>query len=41
MSGDRPELSGPFDIVGDVHGCADELELLLRRARVAHRGRGP
>jgi protein phosphatase len=30
MSGDRPELSGPFDIVGDVHGCADELELLLR-----------
>jgi protein phosphatase len=25
----RPELSGPFDIVGDVHGCADELEDLL------------
>lgn len=22
---------GPFDIVGDVHGCADELELLLGR----------
>jgi len=31
MSGDRPELSGPFDIVGDVHGCGLELELLLRR----------
>ncbi|MEQ1607355.1 MAG: metallophosphoesterase [Hyphomonadaceae bacterium] len=26
---DRRELTGPFDIVGDVHGCADELELLL------------
>lgn len=21
---------GPFDIIGDVHGCCDELELLLR-----------
>jgi protein phosphatase len=21
---------GPFDIIGDVHGCADELELLLK-----------
>ncbi len=26
---DRRELAGPFDIIGDVHGCADELELLL------------
>ena len=26
---DRRELTGPFDIVGDVHGCGDELELLL------------
>lgn len=26
---DRRELTGPLDIVGDVHGCADELELLL------------
>jgi protein phosphatase len=23
--------SGPFDIIGDVHGCADELEALLER----------
>jgi protein phosphatase len=22
---------GPFDIIGDVHGCADELEALLQR----------
>jgi protein phosphatase len=26
---DRRDLSGPFDIVGDVHGCCDELEDLL------------
>ncbi|RKR89107.1 polynucleotide 3'-phosphatase /polynucleotide 5'-hydroxyl-kinase /polynucleotide 2',3'-cyclic phosphate phosphodiesterase [Micromonospora pisi] len=26
---DRKELTGPFDIVGDVHGCRVELEALL------------
>lgn len=26
---DKRDDSGPFDIVGDVHGCADELEALL------------
>lgn len=26
---DRRELTGPFDIIGDVHGCCDELEELL------------
>ncbi|HEX5182304.1 MAG TPA: polynucleotide kinase-phosphatase [Allosphingosinicella sp.] len=26
---DRREETGPFDIIGDVHGCADELERLL------------
>jgi protein phosphatase len=26
---DRRTELGPFDIIGDVHGCADELELLL------------
>jgi protein phosphatase len=25
----RRDLRGPFDIIGDVHGCADELRLLL------------
>jgi len=25
----KKELSGPFDIFGDVHGCCDELEILL------------
>ncbi len=28
---DRRSETGPFDIVGDVHGCADELETLLGR----------
>ena len=28
---DRRDLTGPFDIVGDVHGCCDELEELLAR----------
>lgn len=26
---DHTDESGPFDIIGDVHGCASELELLL------------
>ncbi len=26
---------GPFDIIGDVHGCADELELLLNQLAYA------
>ena len=28
---DRRTEAGPFDIIGDVHGCADELEVLLRK----------
>jgi protein phosphatase len=28
-SPDMRALNGPFDIIGDVHGCADELEELL------------
>lgn len=28
---DRRADEGPFDIIGDVHGCAQELELLLER----------
>jgi protein phosphatase len=26
----RKQEHGPFDVIGDVHGCCDELELLLR-----------
>jgi len=26
---DKKELHGPFDIIGDIHGCCDELEMLL------------
>jgi protein phosphatase len=25
----RTDVTGPFDVIGDVHGCADELEILL------------
>jgi protein phosphatase len=28
---DRTADTGPFDIIGDVHGCAEELEQLLER----------
>lgn len=28
---DRSDDHGPFDVVGDLHGCCDELELLLER----------
>jgi diadenosine tetraphosphatase ApaH/serine/threonine PP2A family protein phosphatase len=28
---DRRELVGPFDIIGDVHGCRTELEALLAK----------
>ncbi|MFI7693922.1 polynucleotide kinase-phosphatase [Nonomuraea sp. NPDC049655] len=28
---DRTELTGPFDIIGDVHGCRSELETLLAK----------
>jgi protein phosphatase len=28
---DARHEGGPFDIIGDVHGCADELELLLAK----------
>ena len=28
---DRTDEHGPFDIIGDVHGCCDELEALLAR----------
>jgi protein phosphatase len=28
---DKRHEHGPFDIIGDVHGCCDELEALLRR----------
>lgn len=28
---DKRDATGPFDIIGDVHGCADELEALLGR----------
>jgi protein phosphatase len=28
---DKRDEHGPFDIVGDVHGCCDELETLLAR----------
>ncbi|MFF1758082.1 polynucleotide kinase-phosphatase [Streptomyces sp. NPDC058266] len=28
---DLTHLTGPFDIIGDIHGCASELETLLAR----------
>ena len=28
---DKRELHGPFDIIGDIHGCYDELVMLLTK----------
>jgi protein phosphatase len=28
---DKRHETGPFDLIGDIHGCADELERLLER----------
>ena len=28
---DKRDEHGPFDIIGDIHGCCDELELLLEK----------
>jgi len=41
---DRTADPGPFDIIGDVHGCADELERLLEKlgyGKVAVAGHEP
>lgn len=31
MWNDRKEEHGPFDVIGDVHGCIDELRMLLNK----------
>ena len=36
----RPDERGPFDIIGDVHGCAGELEALLDSLGWARDGAG-
>lgn len=35
---DKRDEHGPFDIIGDIHGCVDELELLLGRLGYAPSG---
>src|SRR5688572_3303530 len=37
----RKSDHGPFDIIGDVHGCADELEALLGELGYRQDGDGP
>jgi len=45
MTVQRPDIwnheSGPFDIVGDVHGCAKELDKLLEKLGYELNSRGP
>jgi protein phosphatase len=38
---DRRDDHGPFDVIGDVHGCARELTALLVRLGYRRRGAGP
>ena len=28
---DKKDVHGPFDVIGDIHGCCDELEMLLEK----------
>lgn len=37
VSGDRRDELGPFDIIGDVHGCFEELDRLLSQLGYHHR----
>jgi protein phosphatase len=38
LMNDKRELTGPFDVIGDVHGCREELEELL--AELGYRAAG-
>jgi len=38
---DRRDEAGPFDVIGDVHGCLSELDQLLGRLGYAPDGRHP
>ncbi|HEX6587849.1 MAG TPA: AAA family ATPase [Longimicrobiales bacterium] len=40
MPNDRRHLRGPFDVIGDVHGCIDELRELLERLGYVVHGAG-
>ena len=37
---DKKDEHGPFDVIGDIHGCCDELELLLCRLGYARTDSG-
>lgn len=37
----RPELHGPFDLIGDIHGCCEELRELLTRLGYGPNGEPP
>jgi len=37
----RKRETGPFDIIGDVHGCCDELEQLLQQLSYERNDAGP
>lgn len=40
-SHDRRDLTGPFDVVGDVHGCFAELQKLVRKLGYGEQGTHP
>lgn len=41
LASDEREQKGPFDLIGDVHGCADELRELLSRLGYSEDGSHP
>ncbi len=38
---DKRDVTGPFDLIGDVHGCFDELEALMVKLGYVIEGRTP
>jgi protein phosphatase len=37
----KKDITGPFDLIGDIHGCYDELEMLMEKLGYVMESRAP